>query len=483
MRALLLYLLATFVIVDAFEQPILPRAITGNAPGLGGSRVATAWYAGWHAEDFPLTNVSWSKYTQLTYAFAETTSDVTVVSLADSDEELIPQFVAAAHKNGVKASLSIGGWTGSRWFSSNVGSDENRTAFVQTVTNLARKYKLDGIDFDWEYPASQGIGCNVVGTNDTANFLAFLQELRQDSLGANLTLSAATAITPFMDSSGNPSTDVSEFSKVLDFIEVMVYDVWGSWSSGVGPNAPLNDSCAPSVDQQGSAVSAVKAWSDAGMPNNQIVLGVASYGHSFSVKKTAALQSGSSSSNLASYPAFDANNQPTGDAWDDGAGEADVCGVVQGPAGVFDFWGLIAGGFLNADGSVASGIDYRFDSCSQTPYVYNSTSQVMVSYDNVQSFAAKGSFIASDGLRGFAMWEAGGDSNDILLDSILAATASGVQSSNPESTTSSAASSAGTDAAATTKQPSSSSQDISLTSIATKLFLPSSLLVTVLIWC
>lgn len=65
-----LYLLASSVIVNAFEQSNLPRAVTVNASNLGESRVATAWYAGWHAEDFPLSKVSWSKYTQLTYAFA-----------------------------------------------------------------------------------------------------------------------------------------------------------------------------------------------------------------------------------------------------------------------------------------------------------------------------------------------------------------------------------------------------------------------------
>lgn len=32
--------------------------------------VSTAWYAGWHATDFPLSKVSWEKYTQMTYAFA-----------------------------------------------------------------------------------------------------------------------------------------------------------------------------------------------------------------------------------------------------------------------------------------------------------------------------------------------------------------------------------------------------------------------------
>jgi chitinase len=42
----------------------------------------------------------------------------------------------------------------------------------------------------------------------------------------------------------------------------------------------------------------------------------------------------------------------------------------------------------------------------------------MISFDNAQSFAVKGEYIKSKGLRGFSMWEAGGDTDDILLDSI-----------------------------------------------------------------
>lgn len=56
------------------------------------------------------------------------------------------------------------------------------------------------------------------------------------------------------------------------------------------------------------------------------------------------------------------------------------------------------------------------------PYVYNKISEVMISYDNAQSVAAKGNFIKETGLRGFAIWEAGGDYEDILLDSIRQAT-------------------------------------------------------------
>lgn len=37
--------------------------------------VAAAWYAGWHASDFTLDDVSWEKYTLMTYAFASVSFD------------------------------------------------------------------------------------------------------------------------------------------------------------------------------------------------------------------------------------------------------------------------------------------------------------------------------------------------------------------------------------------------------------------------
>ncbi|KAH8112032.1 glycoside hydrolase [Phellopilus nigrolimitatus] len=378
--------------------------------------VATAWYAGWHADDFPLDAVSWDKYTMMTYSFGITVDDPSTIALNDSDVELLPKFVAQAHDNDVKAALSIGGWTGARFYSTNVGNEANRTQFVKAVTDLADKYNLDGIDFDWEYPGKQGIGCNTISPNDTSNFLAFLQALRATPTGSKLILSAATSITPFYNASGVPSSDVSPFAEVLDFIEVMNYDIWGSWSAGVGPNAPLNDTCAATADQQGSAVSAVKAWTAAGMPVSKIVLGVPSYGHSFSVNTTSAFAHGSTTA-LAAYPPFNASAHPAGDAWDDPP-EVDVCGVLEPQAGEWYFRGLVAGGWLDANGSVAQGVPSRFDACSQTAYVYNATSEVMVSYDSPESFTAKGEFIKNIGLRGFAIWEAGGDSNDTLLDAI-----------------------------------------------------------------
>ncbi|KAK7439400.1 hypothetical protein VKT23_017621 [Stygiomarasmius scandens] len=377
--------------------------------------VATGWYPGWLGTENPPSNLSWSKYTALTFAFATTTPDTSVIALDDVSKQVLPDFVSSAKENNVDALLSIGGWTGSQYFSTAVGSAENRTAFVKTVLGLVSQYDLDGIDFDWEYPNKQGVGCNAISPDDSANFLSFLQELRQDPTGSQLTLTAAVGITPFAGSDGSPMADVSDFAKVLDRIGIMNYDIWGSWSSTVGPNAPLNDTCA--TTQAGSAVSAVKAWTSAGFPADQIALGVAAYGHSFHVTPTDALDS---SDTLKVNPPFDKSQQPHGDSQDGEAG-VDQCGNPVPIGGIFNFWGLIDGGFLKDDGTAANGIDYTFDQCSQTPFVYNPTSDVMVSFDDATSFKAKGEFINDAGLAGFAMWHVLGDHNDILLDAISGA--------------------------------------------------------------
>ncbi|KAG6873454.1 hypothetical protein C0995_015543 [Termitomyces sp. Mi166 len=251
-----------------------------------------------------------------------TTVNPAVVSLEASDRVLLPQFVKAAHEHNVKASLSIGGWTGSRWFSSNVGSTQNRSAFAKAVTGLVKEYKLDGIGLD----------------------------------------------------------------------------------------------CAPSNSQHGSASSALAAWTTVGMPKDHIVLGVPMYGHSYRVRRDVAYADQSKTS-LALYPPYDINDEPSGDRWN-GNGGLDICGVYEPPAGTYAFWSLIDAGFLNADGSAKEGITYRYDACSQTPYVYNSTSEIMIAYDDPQSFSAKGNFIKSNGLRGFAAWESAGDYNDLLVNAI-----------------------------------------------------------------
>lgn len=390
-----------------------PTTNTTSPGGGSSSRIAMGWYADWHS-NFTVSNINWSGYNTMTYFTAQPDGNLNVELL---DGSTLDQFVSTAHTNNVKALLTIGGWDGSIYWSSSVATAQNRSTFATNVAQFASAHNLDGIDFDWEYPGKQGVGCNVVSSNDTANFLEFITELRQQA--PNLTLSAAVSVLPFVDSTGNPSTNVSGFAQQLDWIEIMNYDVFGSFSTVTGPNAPLDDSCSP--NPSGSAKSAVAAWTQAGFPADQIVLGVPSYSHSFSVPSSTAAPNGQ----IQLYTSFSAANEPQGDAWDYiPPGSLDVCGNSQGPNGVFNFWALIGYGYLNSDGSVASGMLSTFDNCSQTPFLYDSNSQVLFSYDNPQSFTAKGQYISQAGLRGFAMYEVGGDYNGLLINAINGAMSS-----------------------------------------------------------
>ncbi|KIJ63207.1 glycoside hydrolase family 18 protein [Hydnomerulius pinastri MD-312] len=386
---------------------------TTTGAGTNG-KIAMAWFADWHPNYF-VSNISWSHYTHMAFFTAQPSSDATVEVVLD-DPSMVDQFTAAAHANGVKALLTVGGWSTGIYWSSSVTTASNRSTFATSLVQYANAHGFDGLDFDWEYPGKQGIGCNTMSPDDTENFLSFIQEIRGQA--PNLTYSAAVSVTPFTDSTGAASTNVSGFAGALDWIEIMNYDVFGTFSSVDGPNAPLNDTCAPSQGQGASAVSAVAAWTAAGFPANQIVLGVPAYGHSYTVPASTAV-TGTTTLNI--YTTFDKTNIPIGDSWDPPTTEADICGnppVGNGNSGVYNFWALIGDGFLNEDGSVASSMLSLYDDCSQTPFVYNPSNQIMVSYDNAQSFTAKGQYINQAGLLGFSMYEAGGDYNNILVSAI-----------------------------------------------------------------
>lgn len=270
----------------------------------------------------------------------------------------------------VKALLSIGGWSGSVYFSSSVTTSTARTKFANSVLSLVSSYGLDGIEFDWEYPGTQGAGSNIVSSDDSNNYILFLQTLRSMApsnlqisvaitswLWSGMTNANVAAMAAVVDHAGTgysfmlQSVFLDEAHFLPNYAEMMIYDLWGSWSGLVGPNAPLADSC--SAYQDGSATSALASWTSAGFPASKIILGVASYGHSFYVPSSSAYDS---SGNLAQYPVFDSTRQPKGDSWDS----------TEPYTGVFDFWGLVDEGWLDEQGTVNSGYGYRFDTCSKT---------------------------------------------------------------------------------------------------------------------
>jgi len=57
-------------------------------------------------------------------------------------------FLTQGAFQGVIPILSIGGWSGSRYFSSLVTTDETRTAFANAILDVVSQYQLDGIEIE-----------------------------------------------------------------------------------------------------------------------------------------------------------------------------------------------------------------------------------------------------------------------------------------------------------------------------------------------
>ena len=103
---------------------------------------------------------------------------------------------------------------------------EARDKFSNAITDAYNEYQLDGIDLDWEYCGVEGYTGNGVTPEDCDNFLEFLRVLR-NKLPTKAVITAAARVVPFAGPNARPMTDVSEFSKVLDWVMIMNYDVVG----------------------------------------------------------------------------------------------------------------------------------------------------------------------------------------------------------------------------------------------------------------
>lgn len=82
------------------------------------------------------------------YMFSVTTPNPSVLSLDESGASFVPQFVQLAKQHNTMASITVGGWTGSSYFSTAVGSPQNLSMFATAILNMASKYTLDGVDFE-----------------------------------------------------------------------------------------------------------------------------------------------------------------------------------------------------------------------------------------------------------------------------------------------------------------------------------------------
>jgi len=343
--------------------------------------VINGYYGDWTATDLPPASIPYAQLTHLTYAFALMGSDFVPAFQTPST---LQQVVQLAHSHNVKVLLSIGGWTGSQYFSTMAASSSNRRTFTSACQQLVKQYNLDGIDIDWEYPGRPGNAGNAESPDDAANFLTLLQEMRQ-TLGPNVELTAATSLVPFYGSDGQPMTDVSSYLPYLDRVNIMAYDV-NVGTGHTGSNAPL-------AGEQ-SVHSAIQSWTNAKWPASRITMGLAFYGRVAQVTASPD-ECGNPASGIPISGA-----QPQGSS--------------PGNPGVYLWRDMRKQGILTEPTAAADGWRRGVDSQSSTPWIYNPDTSLFVSYDDPESIALKVNAVGCAGVGGVMAWDLHQDNGELL---------------------------------------------------------------------
>lgn len=200
-----------------------------------------AYFEGWNMErlclNMDIRRIDKS-YTHVHFSFAELTPDFDVLI----DPKVKGQFDAFKKLSGPKRVLAFGGWSFSTdhdtfpIFRESV-TPANRALFADRVVKFLNDNKLDGLDFDWEYPGAPDIpGVPPGGKNDGKNYLEFLKIVR-GKLPKEKTLSVA-APASFWYLKGFP---IAEMAPVLDYIVYMTYDLHGKESFHYEKHSPISD--------------------------------------------------------------------------------------------------------------------------------------------------------------------------------------------------------------------------------------------------
>ena len=171
-------------------------------------------------------------------------------------------------------------------FRSAVSDKTNRATFIANTIEFLTTYDLDGIDWDWEYPAEPDIvGITADSTDDGINFYLFLLELQMEmTISTPYKTISTTCSSSYWYLKGFPIMAISE---VVNYIVMITYDLHGQWdwnNTNADPGC-LDGGCLRSHVKLTETASALSMITKAGVSSNQIAIGVASYARSFQMSE------------------------------------------------------------------------------------------------------------------------------------------------------------------------------------------------------
>ncbi|GAB2832266.1 glycoside hydrolase family 18 protein [Ferruginibacter profundus] len=301
------------------------------------------------------------KITHVIYSFLKLQHD-TLTFRDSTQQQTVRQIVALKKEHPqLKVMVSVGGWGGCAPCSGLFDTVARRTTFVQTAAQLLKDYDIDGLDLDWEYPAIEGYPGHQYLPQDKNNFTMLVKELRA-AMGTDHLLSfAAGGFEQYLEE----SIEWNAVTPLVDFINLMTYDLVGGYSKVTGHHTALADY----MPGQESTTKCVNWLLNKKLPAAKLIIGAAFYGRVWQ--------------NVA-----DTNH-----------------GLYQG--GNF----LQGVSYKNFDTyfSDTSGFTRYWDKKAKAPYQYNQSKNLFATFDDPQSINEKTKFVRRKKLGGIMFWELSDD--------------------------------------------------------------------------
>ncbi|XP_069181984.1 uncharacterized protein [Procambarus clarkii] len=229
--------------------------------------------------------------THLVYAFGGLTDEFEIKpfdSYQDIEQGGYAKFNGLKQYNkGLKTLLAIGGWNeGSGRFSELVSLPEYRRTFIISTIKHLRRYNFDGLDLDWEYPASRDGSM----PEDRENYAALVKELREafDDEGSKVKKGPLllTMAVPAGKNYIDKGYDVPSLTRDLDFFNILNYDYHSAYEPSVNHHASLLPAPGTSEYAWNAELNVdwtVKYYISLGADKHKLVMGIPTYGRSFTL--------------------------------------------------------------------------------------------------------------------------------------------------------------------------------------------------------